>query len=85
MLITDATEPSQIEIDLEFLKPFRAKNKTTFSLSPSGDATEVTWAMSGEKTLLTRIMGIFKSMDAMVGPDFEKGLAKLKATVEAAG
>ncbi len=85
MLITDADEPSQVEIDLEFLKPFKAKNKTTFSLSPSGDATEVTWAMSGEKTLLTRVMGIFKSMDAMVGPDFEKGLAKLKATVEADG
>lgn len=84
MLITDATEPSQVEIDLEFLKPFKAKNKTTFSLVPEGDATQVTWTMTGEKTLLSRIMGIFKSMDAMVGPDFEKGLAKLKSTAESA-
>lgn len=32
----------------------------------------------------TWIVGIFKSMDSMVGPDFEKGLAKLKAVAEAA-
>ena len=28
-------------------------------------------------------MGIFRSMDSMVGPDFEKGLARLKAVAEA--
>jgi hypothetical protein len=28
-------------------------------------------------------MGIFTSMDKMVGPDFEKGLERLKADVEA--
>jgi hypothetical protein len=33
---------------------------------------------------MTRIMGIFKSMDRMVGPAFEKGLARLKADVESA-
>ena len=38
--------------------------------------------MTGRKTLMTRVMGIFKSMDSMVGPDFEKGLAKLKAVAE---
>ena len=38
--------------------------------------------MIGPKTLMTRIMGIFRSMDAMVGPDFEKGLSKLKAVAE---
>jgi hypothetical protein len=27
-------------------------------------------------------MGLFKSMDALIGPDFEKGLAQLKAHTE---
>jgi hypothetical protein len=27
-------------------------------------------------------MGIFKSMDKFLGPDFEKGLSRLKATTE---
>lgn len=82
MEITDAKEHSEIHIDLEFLKPFKASNGTLFTLTPSGGGTEVTWAMTGKKTFMTRVMGIFKSMDAMVGPDFEKGLAKLKAVAE---
>ena len=32
---------------------------------------------------MTKVMGIFTSMDKMIGPDFEKGLARLKADVEA--
>jgi hypothetical protein len=29
------------------------------------------------------VMGIFSSMDKMIGPDFEKGLERLKADAEA--
>ncbi len=80
--ITDARPDERIDIDLEFLKPFKAQNTTTYRFEPTGDGTTVTWSMTGKNTLMTRIMGIFKSMDAMVGPDFEKGLAKLKTIVE---
>ena len=83
MEITGASEPSSVEIALDFLKPFKASNTTVFSLQPAGESTTIIWTMTGRKTLLTRVMGIFKSMDSMVGPDFEKGLAKLKAVVEA--
>ena len=85
MEITRATEHSSIEIDLRFLKPFKATNVTLFSLEPAGAGTKVSWAMTGQKTLLTRVMGIFRSMDAMVGPDFERGLGKLKAVAESEG
>lgn len=83
MEMTDAKEHSEVQIALEFLKPFKASNTTSFSLEPIGDGTSVTWSMTGKKTLMTRIIGIFRSMDAMVGPDFEKGLAQLKAVAEA--
>ncbi len=82
MEIKNASEPDQVEIALQFLKPFKANNRTVFTLEPQGDSTNVTWAMTGKNTLMTRLMGIFKSMDAMVGPDFEKGLAKLKTVAE---
>ena len=82
MEITEATEHSNIEIALEFIKPFKASNTTVFSLVPEGEGTNVTWAMTGRKTFMTRVMGIFKSMDSMIGPDFERGLGKLKATAE---
>jgi hypothetical protein len=31
---------------------------------------------------VTKIMSVFMSMDAIVGKDFEKGLAQLKAAAE---
>jgi hypothetical protein len=40
--------------------------------------------MTDERTLMVKVMGLFgKNMDKMVGPDFEKGLAKLKRITEA--
>jgi uncharacterized protein YndB with AHSA1/START domain len=82
MEITEATEPTRVSIDLRFLKPFKAQNETAFVIRPEGAGSRVTWTMTGRKTLATKILGIFRSMDAMVGPDFEKGLASLKSTVE---
>jgi len=82
MEITEASEPTRVSIDLQFLKPFKARNETVFDIRPDGSGARVTWAMTGRRTLVTKIMGVFKSMDAMVGPDFERGLASLKATVE---
>jgi hypothetical protein len=38
--------------------------------------------MTGKNTLMTKVMGIFKSMDRFLGPDFERGLARLKTTTE---
>lgn len=82
MEITAADAPSRVVIALEFLKPFKSSNTTTFELAGSGELTTVTWRMVGPKTIATRIMGIFKSMDKMVGPDFEKGLARLATAAQ---
>ena len=83
MTITDVAEPSRVALDLHFLKPFKAENETDFNLEPAGEGTQVTWTMTGNHTILSRIMGVFVSMDKMVGKDFEKGLAQLKADIEA--
>ena len=82
MEITDTTEPSRVQIDLIFEKPWRSRNETTFTIQPEGSGACVTWSMTGKKTFLTRVMGIFKSMDKLLGPDFERGLAALTATTE---
>ena len=82
MEITEAVEPSNVQNALDFLKPFKSSSTTTFNLKPQGETTEVTWTMTGPKTLMTRVMGVFKSMDNMVGPDFEKGLTQLKGATE---
>jgi hypothetical protein len=82
MEMTEATEPSRVEIDLVFEKPWKAHNTTVFAIAPDGTGSRVTWTLTGPKTFMTKVMGIFKSMDAMIGPDFEKGLARLKSTAE---
>ena len=82
MTIADATEPTRVAIDLVFEKPFKARNDTVFTIRPEGTGSEVTWTMTGKRTLMTKVMGLFKSMDAMIGPDFEKGLARLKTAAE---
>ena len=81
MVITSAA-PDRIDIDLNFVKPFKAKNKAVFRFDADGNATRVSWAMSGTRNVLLAIMGRLY-FDGMVGRDFEKGLAKLKALAEA--
>ena len=82
MQITEATKPSTVRIDLVFEKPFKGHNETVFSIQPEATGSRVTWTMIGQKTLMTRVMGIFVSMEKFLGPDFEKGLAQLKTTAE---
>jgi hypothetical protein len=85
MEITDETAPYAVGIDLHFTRPFPAHNTSEFQLRPDGDATDVTWAMHGPQPLLMRAMCLFYPMDKLVGPDFEKGLAQLKAEAERGG
>ena len=82
MEIIDAERPNRVVIDLRFLKPFKSTSTTTFALTPDGDGTRVTWTMTGARTLGLRVMGMFTSMDKLVGGDFEKGLARLRTAAE---
>ncbi len=82
MEMTDATEPTDVTIALDFVKPFRSSSTTSFHLQPTEGATKVIWTMTGPRTTMVKIMGIFRSMDKMVGPDFEKGLQRLTVVTE---
>jgi hypothetical protein len=84
MKITESTPSSRVAIDLEFIKPFKSSNVCAFTLAPEGTGTKLTWAMDGRNNLVSKAMGIFMSMDKMVGPDFERGLASLKGVAESA-
>lgn len=82
MRIKEST-PTSVVVDLVFLKPFKATNVTTFSLTPAGDATDVTWTMTGTRSAVMSVMGkLF--FDKAIGGDFEKGLAALKRSAEQA-
>jgi hypothetical protein len=71
-------------IKLDFLKPFEGHNTADFVLQPEGSsATRVTWVMYGPLTFIPgKLMSVFTSMDSMIGDDFQRGLANLKAAAE---
>ncbi len=83
MTITQSHPSSHIAIDLEFLKPFAAKNLTEFTLKPEGDKTNITWTMAGKNNFMMKAFCLVMDMDKMIGTDFEKGLAQMKTVVEA--
>ena len=78
------SEPAKVAIKLEFLKPFAATNTATFTFvkTPTGNTT--TWAMDGNNNFISKAFHLVMDMDKMIGPDFEKGLAGIKAAAEAA-
>lgn len=82
MEILDAGTPAKTVIKLDFLQPFESHNTTEFTLVPQGDVTQVSWDMTGPMPFISKIMSVFASMDSMIGKDFEKGLANMKAAAE---
>ena len=84
MRVTESTPNRRVGIALEFLKPFRASNTATFTLTPDGAGTRVIWAMDGKGNLVSKLISLFTSMDKMIGTQFEMGLATLKGIAESA-
>jgi uncharacterized protein YndB with AHSA1/START domain len=82
MEITSASAPNQINIKLDFIKPFTSQNSTVFTLTPQGEGTQVKWVMQGPAPYITKLMTVFVSMDKMIGKDFEAGLANMKLAAE---
>jgi hypothetical protein len=80
--IVDVEDPSRVTMQLDFVKPFEVHNTVEFELEPNGDATQVSWAMHGPRTYLSKLMGVVFDMDKMIGTDFEAGLRDLKAIAE---
>src|SRR5256885_3916227 len=83
MTIIDARPGQLIAIKLEFIKPFASVATTRFDFTPQGGTTQVTWTMDGHNDFAGKAFSLVMDMDKMVGGDFERGLAQLKAVAEA--
>jgi uncharacterized protein YndB with AHSA1/START domain len=82
MTIVDSRPNERIAIKLEFFKPFAATNAAEFTFKPEARGTAVTWSMAGKKIFITKLFSLIMSMDKMLGGQFEKGLADMRAIVE---
>jgi hypothetical protein len=78
-----SSTPERVGVRLTFEKPWKATNDVAFELTPSGGtATDVTWRMTGATKGMAALFSKVMSMDRLVGKDFEKGLARMKAAAE---
>jgi len=82
MTIEKSDPAREVGIKLEFVKPFPATNRATYTFAPDGAGTKVTWAMDGDKNFLMKAFHLFVNMDKLIGTDFERGLAAMKRTTE---
>jgi hypothetical protein len=87
MAITEAKPAEAIAIRLDFVEPMEGTSQVRFQFQPKDQATEVIWSMDGDQgfveRLLCAVMGV--DVEAMIGQDYERGLANLKTVVETAG
>ena len=84
MTITESKAAERVRLKLEFIKPMAGVCDTLFTFEPVGDQTNVTWTMSGKNDFFGKAVSLFMDCDKMVGGQFERGLANMKATVESA-
>jgi uncharacterized protein YndB with AHSA1/START domain len=82
MTIIESRPPELIRIKLEFVRPFAGTNTAEFTFRPEGERTAVTWGLVGHNNFIAKAIGLVMNMDKMIGSDFEKGLAQMKAVVE---
>lgn len=82
MSIADSIPDTKVVIQLEFIAPFEAHNMADITLQAQTGGTLVTWAMYGPMPFISKLFGVFVSMDKMIGKDFEDSLANLKTVVE---
>lgn len=80
MRITAEHPDSVIEYDLTFLTPWKSTAKVRFELESLGDTTRAVWLM--ESSLPFFMFWMKKTMETLIGMDFERGLNMLKEYVE---
>jgi len=83
MTITESRPSQKVGIRLEFIKPMPGITQTDFAFQPEGGGTQVNWVMTGTNDFLGKAFSLVADMDAMIGKDFDKGLAAMRTEAEA--
>lgn len=84
MTVTHSHPSQHVGIKVDMVKPFKGSSKSDFDLKPDGNATAVTWRMSGKHGFFGKAMCLVMNGNKMLGQEIEKGLNNLKAAAEGA-
>jgi effector-binding domain-containing protein len=83
MTNTGVKENQEILFHLMFKEPWESESDGWVRVADEGQGkTKVSWGFAGDLTFPFNIMTIFMSMESMIAPDFERGLALLKEKAE---
>ena len=82
MTISESRPNELVQFKLEFYKPMAGNCDAEFTFKPEGNGTTVTWTMTGKNNFMAKAISLVMDCDAMVGGQFEKGLASMKAIAE---
>ena len=83
MTIVESKPDELVRARVEMTEPFEDTSMTEFRFEPDGNATDVTWEMSGQHNFLQKAMCLVMNGRKMIGDQLEKGLANMKFVVEA--
>ena len=82
MTILESRKSEQVDLEQTFIRPLAGKARIAFTFVPQGSGTKVIWKMDGTNDFVGKAMCLFIDMDAVLGKDFDQGLANMKAVVE---
>ncbi len=80
-MVLKSVSTEKLEMDLQFIKPFKSQAKVFFHLQPlDNDSTKVTWIMDSKLPFF--MFWMVRSFEAYIGMDYERGLKMLKDYLE---
>lgn len=82
MVNTGIIKNEEINYRLHFFEPMEDVSDGYLRLSEVDEGTRVVWAFYGTNPFPWNVVMLFMSLEKMVGPDFEHGLAMLKEICE---
>lgn len=82
MTIVESVPNEKILFRLDFKEPMEGTSDATFTFAENKGITTVTWVMDGKNNFIGKLVGLLMNCEAMVGGQFEEGLASLKAIAE---
>jgi uncharacterized protein YndB with AHSA1/START domain len=81
MTIT-AADPSEVDVSVDWARPFRVRNKHGFRLTPVPGGIRVTWTAEGPNLYIMKLMEVFVGIDGLMGKHLQAGLENLKRVAE---
>jgi polyketide cyclase/dehydrase/lipid transport protein len=85
LTILESRPGELVDIEQVFVRPLAGKARMVFTFAPEGGGTKVTWTMDGTNNFIGKAMCMVVDMDAMLGKDFDRGLASMKSVAEKGG